>query len=98
MSKDLRPSFMSIEHGVELEPIESLAVEPSQVAQSAAILSIGNVLSRVLGLARETIIADLFGASSLVSVLRVALTVPTMIYDLLVGGLISAALGPMFSG
>ena len=88
---------MSIEHGVELEPIESPAVEPSQVAQSAAILSIGNVLSRVLGLARETIIADLFGASSLVSVLRVALTVPTMIYDLLVGGLISAALVPMFS-
>lgn len=88
---------MSLEDIAELEPVDSLAVEPAQVAQSAAILSIGNVLSRLLGLARETIIADLFGASGLVSVLRVALTVPTMIYDLLVGGLISAALVPVFS-
>lgn len=71
--------------------------EAGRVAQAAVVLSLGNVLSRLLGLARELVIADLFGATGLVSVLRVAITIPTMIYDLLVGGMISAALVPVFS-
>ena len=33
------------------------------VVRAAAVLAIGNVASRVLGLARETVKANLFGAS-----------------------------------
>lgn len=67
------------------------------VAQSAGILSLGNAASRVLGLVRQIVIASLFGASGEVSAWRVAAAVPTMIYDLLIEGMLSAALVPVFS-
>lgn len=67
------------------------------VAQSAGILSLGNAASRVLGLVRQIVIASLFGASGEVSAWRVASAVPTMIYDLLIEGMLSAALVPVFS-
>ncbi len=67
------------------------------VARSAGILAIGNILSRTLGLLRETIISYLFGASGELSAFILAARVPTMIYDFLVGGLLSAALVPVFS-
>jgi len=75
-------------------PVEG---QPGEIAQAAVILAIGNVSSRCLGLVRETVISHLFGATGLVSAFRVASIVPTMIYDLLVGGMISAALVPVFS-
>jgi putative peptidoglycan lipid II flippase len=67
------------------------------IARAAAIIALGNVASRLLGLVRETVIADLFGATGLVSAFRIASNVPMMIYDLLVGGMLSAALVPVFS-
>jgi len=67
------------------------------IAKAAGILSLGNVASRILGLVRETVIADLFGASGLVSAFQAASILPTMIYDLLIGGMLSAALVPVFS-
>ena len=67
------------------------------IARAAGILSLGNVASRVLGLVRQTVIADLFGASPYVSAFVAAARVPTMIYDLLIGGLLSAALVPVYS-
>lgn len=72
---------------------------PSQpgLARSAGILALGNVASRVLGLAREIVITHWFGASGLVSAFRIASIVPTMLYDLLIGGLLSAALVPVLS-
>jgi len=79
----------------------SQSVEPPPsgegIAKAAGILSLGNVASRVLGLVRQTVIADLFGASPYVSAFVAAARVPTMIYDLLIGGLLSAALVPVFS-
>ncbi|MBC8448634.1 MAG: murein biosynthesis integral membrane protein MurJ [Chloroflexi bacterium] len=67
------------------------------LARSATVLSLGNVASRALGLVRETVIADYFGATGAVSAFRLAARVPTMIYDLLVGGMLSAALVPVLS-
>ncbi len=75
----------------------SQAAEGAGIAQAATVVALGNVSSRVLGLIRETVISHLFGATGLVSAFRVAGIVPTMIYDLLVGGMISAALVPVFS-
>ncbi|MFQ5945354.1 MAG: murein biosynthesis integral membrane protein MurJ [Anaerolineae bacterium] len=68
------------------------------IARAAAVVMLGNVASRALGLVRETVIADLFGATGMVSAYRTAAVVPTLVYDLLVGGLISAALVPILSG
>ncbi len=71
--------------------------ETAGMVRAAAIIAAGNVISRVLGLARETVIANLFGATGLVSAFRVAQIIPTMLYDLLVGGMVSSALVPVFS-
>jgi putative peptidoglycan lipid II flippase len=67
------------------------------MARAALLLALGNVVSRLLGLIRETVIANLFGATGLVSAFRVAQIIPTMVYDLLIGGMISSALVPIFS-
>ncbi|MBM3129533.1 MAG: murein biosynthesis integral membrane protein MurJ [Chloroflexi bacterium] len=69
----------------------------SGLVGAAAIIAAGNVASRVLGLAREMVIAYLFGATGLVSVFRVAATIIQTLYDFLVGGMVSAALVPVFS-
>ncbi len=67
------------------------------LARSAGILGLGNIASRVVGLAREAIISGYFGSSGELSAFKLAARVPTMIYDLLVGGMLSAALVPVFS-
>lgn len=67
------------------------------MARAASLIALGNISSRVLGLVRETVIASLFGATGLVSAFRVAQIIPTMLYDLLVGGMVSSALVPVFS-
>ncbi len=69
----------------------------SGLVGAAAIIAAGNVASRVLGLVRETVIAYLFGATGYVSVFRVAATLIQTLYDFLVGGMVSAALVPVFS-
>jgi putative peptidoglycan lipid II flippase len=64
---------------------------------AASVLALGNVGSRLLGLVREQVIAGLFGTSLEASAVRAALRVPTMIYDLLIGGMLSAAFVPVLA-
>src|SRR6266511_6432650 len=64
---------------------------------AATLIAIGNIASRVLGLARESLIAGLFGAGAAVDAFTAASTIPTTLYDLLINGAISAALVPVFS-
>lgn len=68
------------------------------IARSASIIALGNVASRVLGLVRDTVIkSHLFGATGAVSAYDLAVIVPTTLYDLLIGGMVSSALVPVFS-
>jgi putative peptidoglycan lipid II flippase len=78
------------------EPVGTVAREDVKVTQAAGILSLGNFASRVLGLVREMVKAPLFGSRGDVSALDAALRIPTMIYDLLVGGVLSSAFVPIF--
>ncbi len=64
---------------------------------AALLIALGNIASRVLGQARESIIAYLFGTSAESSAYAIASAVPTSLYDFIVGGLVSAALVPVFS-
>jgi putative peptidoglycan lipid II flippase len=64
---------------------------------SATVLSAGNVASRLLGLVREQVIANDWGGSLEASAFRAAARVPTLLYDLLVGGMLSAALVPVLA-
>lgn len=67
------------------------------MVRAASLIAAGNITSRILGLARETVIAGLFGATGLVSAFEAAQRIPIMLFDLLVGGMISSALVPVFS-
>ena len=67
------------------------------LAVSAGIVGLGNIASRVIGLARDTITSWYFGSRGELSAFNLAARVPTMIYDLLVGGMLSAALVPVLS-
>lgn len=91
-------------HDIPASKASSRQIPPSPtpdsqatIARAAGLIALGNVSSRVLGLVRETVIAHYFGASGLVSAFTVASRLPTMIYDLLIGGMLSAALVPVFS-
>ena len=79
-------------------PEQAVDVDRSAgITRAAGIVAAGNVLSSVLGLLREIVKSDLFGASGFVSAYNVAAYVPSMLFDLLVGGLVNSALVPMFS-
>jgi len=79
------------------EVTESSRAPARGLARSASVLAVGSLASRVLGLLREIVIAALFGATGQVSAFRVAAQVPTLLYDFLVGGMLSAALVPVLS-
>ncbi|MCO6450269.1 MAG: murein biosynthesis integral membrane protein MurJ [Caldilineales bacterium] len=69
----------------------------ASVARSAVVLSLGSVLSRVLGLVREIVIPHYYGATGMVSAFRVSEFVVRTLYDLLIGGMLTAALVPVLS-
>ena len=71
--------------------------ELAGVARAASIIAAGNIASRVLGLARDIAKSYFFGATGLVSAFNIAAKVPMWFYDLLAGGMVSAALVPVFS-
>jgi len=67
------------------------------VAAAAILIGLGNVLSRLLGLVREQVIAALYGATGATSAFRTATRVSTAAYDLLLSGAITSALVPVLS-
>lgn len=71
--------------------------ESTRIARAAGIISLGNVISRLLGLVREIVKSSLFGAGGAVSAFNVATSVPVMISDLLVNGMVNSSLVPVFS-
>jgi putative peptidoglycan lipid II flippase len=66
-------------------------------ARAATLTSIGNLSSRVIGLLRESVKAFFFGTTREASAFEMASNLPTTIYDLLIGGMLSSALVPTFS-
>ncbi len=67
------------------------------VVQAAAVLAVGNVFSRILGLVRETVKANLFGATGLLAAFEVAAYIPVSLFDLIIGGMVNSSLVPVFS-
>lgn len=68
------------------------------MVKAATVLAIGNVTSRVLGLVREIVKSNLFGASDLLGAYTVAALVPNTLFNLITGGeMVSSSLVPVFS-
>ncbi|MBS1849260.1 MAG: murein biosynthesis integral membrane protein MurJ [Actinobacteria bacterium] len=68
----------------------------TQLVRSSSIVGAGTLVSRVSGLVRTIAIAAVLGAHTLADGYNLANTTPNMIYDLLLGGVFSATLVPIF--
>ena len=66
------------------------------IARATLWLSIGNISSRLLGLVREILLVNLFGATPLAEALRIAIIIPRTLYDLLAAGYVNGAFVPVF--
>ena len=86
---------------VEASAEKALPANPEDtadgVARATALVALGNISSRVLGLVREIILSNLFGASLAVDAFKIAIIVPRGLYDLLIGGHVNSALVPVLS-
>jgi len=80
----------------QVQPKDIFAVTEMSLARSAVLLSLGNIASRILGLVREMVIARTFVLAN-VGAFTIASQVPTLLYDFLIGGMLSAALVPVLS-
>ncbi len=82
-----------------IPPVEITTQEATNagVARATGVLALGNVASRVLGMAREIAVTGLFGASRATDAFYVATLVPRTLYDLLIGGQLNGAIIPVLS-
>lgn len=67
------------------------------VAIAAILIAVGNITSRLIGVIREAVFAATFGRGPELAAFTAAATIPTLLYDLLLSGALSAALVPVFS-
>ncbi|TLM73689.1 MAG: murein biosynthesis integral membrane protein MurJ [Actinobacteria bacterium] len=74
----------------------SAAISKPSVARSTATMSVATTLSRVTGFVRMWATAYALGATAMASAYSVANNVPNMIYELVVGGIISSLFIPTF--
>jgi putative peptidoglycan lipid II flippase len=82
---------------------EAMSDAPSErtpaprLARAAALVMAAFVLSRVLGLVREMVIAQQFGASRALDAYRAAFSLPDLIFTLVIGGALGSAFIPTFT-
>jgi putative peptidoglycan lipid II flippase len=71
----------------------------SRLARSAGLISVATMASRVLGVARETVLAAIFGASGgpEMDAYNLAFRVPNLVRDLFAEGAMTAAFVPTFT-
>ena len=67
-----------------------------QLVRSSVAVALGTLLSRVSGLARVVLLAAALGKFTLADTYNLANTTPNMVYELVLGGVLSATLVPLF--
>jgi putative peptidoglycan lipid II flippase len=67
------------------------------VARAGGIMMLSLLLSRVLGLVRDAVIAGQFGSNDFTDAYRLAFQVPDLLFFLIAGGALSSAFIPVFS-
>lgn len=81
----------------QIEQAAKPATKQQSVAKSAGIVSIAVMFSRVLGLVREMVFANFFGAGFLMDAYVVAFRIPNVLRDLFAEGALSAAFVKVFT-
>jgi putative peptidoglycan lipid II flippase len=76
---------------------DSSSTPPVSLARSAGVAGAATLTSRVLGLARETVQAAVFGAGNDMDAFTVAFRIPNLVRDLFAEGAMSASFVPTFT-
>jgi putative peptidoglycan lipid II flippase len=76
---------------------DSTPSQAERVARASVVVALGNIASRLLGMAREVALTNLFGASRATDAFYVAIIVPKTLYDLLIAGHVNSAIVPVLS-
>ena len=74
-----------------------MAAPGRRLARSAGLAGAATLASRILGLARETVLAAIFGAGNDMDAYFVAFRIPNLVRDLFAEGAMSAAFVPTFT-
>ncbi|MDD2696952.1 MAG: murein biosynthesis integral membrane protein MurJ [Candidatus Pacebacteria bacterium] len=74
-----------------------LNIQTKSISGAAGILAISALISRILGLLRDRLLASTFGASSNLDVYFAAFRIPDFVYNILIAGGIIVAFLPLFS-
>jgi len=69
----------------------------SRLARSAGVIGLATMASRLLGLAREQVLAFYFGAGNAMDAFNIAFRIPNLLRDLFAEGAMSAAFVPTFT-
>jgi len=69
----------------------------TSMLRSNLIVASGTALSRLTGLLRIVVLAYVLGQTALADAYKLSNETPNIVYDLLIGGVLSATLVPLFS-
>lgn len=72
------------------------STEVRSIARSSAVVAAGTTLSRITGFARVAAVAYALGVTTVAGVYSSANETPNMLYELLLGGILTATLVPFF--
>jgi putative peptidoglycan lipid II flippase len=92
------PSTQILETAEGIQAAEAETSSPRGVGgllKSSAVMALGTVASRLLGFVRNAVIVIALGTGPLGDVYNVANTFPNVVYDLLLGGILTAVHVPM---
>ena len=85
-----QPTPMRPDHPTQTQP-----AQPS-VARSTALMAVATLGSRVTGLVRTFVMAAVLGSTFVASAYQIANNLPNLIFDLVAGGILSAAFVPLY--
>ncbi|PIT94333.1 hypothetical protein COT98_04095, partial [Candidatus Falkowbacteria bacterium CG10_big_fil_rev_8_21_14_0_10_39_9] len=72
--------------------------QTNSITMAAALVGVSSLLSRLLGVLRDRILAGQFGAGEYLDIYYSAFRIPDMVYNLLILGALSAGFIPVFTG
>ncbi len=68
-----------------------------KMLKTAGFMAIATFLAKIMGLARDMLIAAFFGTGIEADAYMTATRLPTTLFDIVIGGVISAAFIPVFN-
>jgi putative peptidoglycan lipid II flippase len=90
----VRPRWAHLAKSPPPPPVEQ--PDEGALVRSSAWVGVGTALSRITGLARTAALAYVLGKGVLAESYNLANTTPNIVYDLILGGVLSATLVPVF--